>query len=205
MYIAIIGTGNVGRVLGRRWKEAGHTVVLGTREPESESSQTLGRDIGVELKHGAVAAADAAIVVIAVPGLAAEGVVRELGDLKGKIIIDCTNPIGPGRTNRPEKSVAERLAEIAPGAHVVKAFNTTGAKNMADPVYEKGPLVMPLCGDDAAAKKVVWELAETLGFEPIDNGPLRQARALEAMAFVWINQAYAQGWGPDFGFAVFRR
>jgi predicted dinucleotide-binding enzyme len=205
MHIAIIGTGNIGRVLGRRWAEAGHTVLFGTRRPEEADLQTLARDAGAELKPLQEAASTADVIVLAVPGLAAEAVVRGLGELGGKILVDCTNPLGPDRTPEPGRSMAERIAEIAPGARVVKAFNTTGAKNMADPVYPTGPLAMPLCGDDANAKATVAGLAATLGFVPLDNGPLRQALALEAMAFVWISQAYGQGWGPDFGFAVLKR
>lgn len=205
MNIAIIGTGNVGRVLGSRWAAAGHTVTFGTRKPEDDEIQTLARDAGAQAMQPAAAAAASDVVVVAVPGRLVETVVQGLGDLSGKIVVDCTNPIGPGRTPRPELSGAESLAEIAPGAHIVKAFNTTGAKNMADPVYPSGPLVMPLCGDDTASKQTVAELAESLGFVVLDNGPLKQARALEALAFVWINQAYGQGWGPDFGFALYRR
>jgi len=91
------------------------------------------------------------------------------------------------------------------GARVVKAFNTTGWQNMADPLYGSQRLSMLLCGDDAQAKKVVAELAHELGFEPVDVGPLRSARCLEAVAMLWIDMAILQGFGTSFGFQVVRR
>lgn len=205
MHIALIGTGNVGRVLGRRWAEAGHAVSFGTRKPDDGAAQALARETGASVQRPEEAAGGAEVVVLAVPGSAAEAVVQGLGNLDGKILVDCTNRLGAGRTLLPGPSTAQRIAEIAPGARVVKAFNTTGARNMAAPVYPDGPLVMPLCGDDAGAKETVAALAAELGFVPLDNGPLKQATALEAMAMVWIVQAYGQGWGPDFGFALLRR
>lgn len=205
MKIAVIGTGNVGSVLGRRWAEARHAVTFGSRTPEDEDVQAVARSVGAAVKSPREAAAGAELVLLAVPGTAVEEVVRGLGNLAGKIVVDCTNPRAPDNTPLPGPSPAERIGEIAPGARVVKAFNTTGAKNMADPRYPDGQVVMPYCGDDADAKAVVAKLAESLGFEPLDNGPLRQARALEGMALMWISQAYQQGWGPDFGWAVLQR
>ncbi|NBC18507.1 MAG: NAD(P)-binding domain-containing protein, partial [Bacteroidetes bacterium] len=154
------------------------------------------------------AAARADVVALATPWNATEAVVTGLGDLSGKVLIDCTNPLGPNLSLAvgPDTSGAEQVAAWAEGTpRVVKAFNTTGAGNMRDADYGDHRLAMLLCGDDADAKQTVAELAETLGFEPVDNGPLTQARYLEAMAVIWIRQAYAQGAGPDFGFAVLRR
>jgi len=88
---------------------------------------------------------------------------------------------------------------------VVKAFNTTGWQNMADPAYGSQGLSMLLCGDGAEAKIVVAGLAEQLGFEPVDVGPLRSARYLEAMAMLWIDMAVFQGFGTDFGFRLVKR
>lgn len=206
MNIAIIGTGNVGSVLGRRWSEIGHDVSFGSRRPEDEDGQALAAAAGATLTTQSEAAAGAEVVLLAVPGTAVENVVRSLGDLSGKIVVDCTNrhQLDPER-DREISSLAELVAEIATGAHVVKAFNVTGSKNMDNPVYPDGPLSMPYCGDDADSKSAVRELITELGFVAVDNGPLSQARALEGMAIVWIAQAYQQGWGPDFGFAFLRR
>jgi hypothetical protein len=92
------------------------------------------------------------------------------------------------------------VARWAPGARVVKAFNTTGAGNMADPRFGNEHATMFMCGDDAAAKRTVGTLAEALGFEAVDAGPLRQARLLEPLAMLWISLAYAAGHGPNIAF-----
>ena len=205
--IAIIGTGNVGRTLANGWIDKGRKVLFGSRRPEGSSARAVTEELGASVVESDAAVAAAEVVVLAVPGTIVEEVVGSLGDLDGKVVVDCTNPVGPdlGHVGDPAVSLSERIAAVAPGARVVKCFNTTGTGNMANPAYPQGALAMPLCGDDADAKSVVAELAELLGFEPFDNGPLSQARYLEAVAFIWIHQAFAEGWGPDFGFAVLRR
>jgi 8-hydroxy-5-deazaflavin:NADPH oxidoreductase len=209
MEIAIIGTGNVGSALARRWTAVGHRITLGTRDPQAEEVQALAREIGAAAADPRAAVEGAEIVVLAVPGTAAEEAVRSLGDLTDKVLVDCTNPVAPGMKLAVghTTSAAERIAQAAPGARVVKAFSTTGAGNMLDPVYGNGQqrLAMFLCGDDADARASVGRLAEEIGFEAVDNGPLERARLLEPLAMVWITLAYAQGWGPDFGFALLRR
>ena len=102
-------------------------------------------------------------------------------------------------------SAGETVARRAPGARVVKAFNTTGFNNMADSRYTGGKLAMMVAGDDAEAKKFVLALASDLGFDAIDAGPLSMSRYLEPMAMVWIKLAIAQKMGRDFGFAILRR
>jgi hypothetical protein len=97
------------------------------------------------------------------------------------------------------------VERLASGARVVKAFNTTGANNMADSSYGGGKLMMPVAGDDAEAKRIVMSLASELGFESIDTGPLTMSRYLEPMAMVWIKLAIAQKMGRNFGFALLRR
>lgn len=209
MRIAVIGTGNVGSMLGRRWAQQGHQVAFGSRHPQSDDTKTLTLQAGpnTQATTPPEAVEDADVVVLATPWDATKEAVQSLGDLAGKVVVDCTNPLGPDLTLAVGGSTsgAEQIAGWAPGARVVKAFNTTGAKNMGAPIYSGQRLAMFICGDDEDAKKTVTRLADELGFEPIDNGPLKQARYLEAMAAVWIAQAYRQGWGPDFGFAVLRR
>jgi predicted dinucleotide-binding enzyme len=88
---------------------------------------------------------------------------------------------------------------------VVKAFNTTGADNMASPVYPAGKIFMPVCGDDADAKARVIALAASIGFDAVDFGPLDGARYLEPLAMVWIKLAMVQKLGRDFAFGLLRR
>jgi hypothetical protein len=209
MNIAIIGTGSVGAALGRGWAEAGHAVIFGSRHPHSDDVEALVDSIGRRAcsttPDEAVAAAE--IVALAVPWGAAESAVEGLGDLDDKILIDCTNPLAAGLESAvdDDTSGAENIAHWAPGARVVKAFNTTGANNMADPDYAGTPLTMFICGDDAAAKSTVAELAEALGFEAVDAGPLERARLLEPIARLWIHLAMTDGLGREIGFKLLRR
>lgn len=210
MRIAVIGTGNVGAVLGRRWARGGHEVTFGTRRPEEPGVRALVGEAGPSA--GAALPADAAsraeVVVLAVPGANAVEAAVALGDLAGKILVDCTNPILPGLAGLSvgrDDSGAERIARAVPDARVVKAFNTTGSANMEDPVYPAGRVAMFLCGDDAGARRTVAALAAELGFDAVDCGPLTSARYLEPMAMAWITLAYPLKHGPGFGFSVVRR
>lgn len=201
MKIAIIGAGNVGGALGTRWAAAGHTILFGTRDPHSEKIQTLlqaaGPNASATTAEAAVATAE--VVVLATPWSATQSVVESL-DLAGKIVVDSTNPIAPGFTLAVghESSAGELVAQWAPTANVVKAFNTTGYNNMLNPTYGGQSTTLFIAGDDAAAKQIVTELAETLGFDVADTGPLAMARYLEPLAMV-------QGHGRDIALKLVRR
>ena len=192
--VALIGTGNVGAALGRRFAEQGHAVVYGSRNPSASDVAALVRETG----HGAVAlppaeaAARSRVVVLAVPWAAAEEVVRGLGNLSGKIVVDPTNPrvmATDGFADYPSlpDSNAERIARLASGAHVVKAFSTLGAETMFDPSVAENAVTVPVVGDDRAAKEVVVGLARQIGLEARDVGPLRHARIIEGLHYLRAN------------------
>jgi len=213
--IAIIGTGRVGTALAAGWLTAGHSVTFGARDAGSDKAQTaLSRLPAARAAGVAEAAAEAEVVVLATPWAAAQSAVAAAGDLRGKVLIDCTNPLGPdGVLFGPNTSGAEQIAGWAAreypglspaGAHVVKAFNTIGAEVMANPRYGERRAVLLYAGDDAAAKAVVAGLAADLGFEPQDAGPLRAARLLEPLALAWINLARG-GLGREFAWGLLRR
>ncbi len=105
----------------------------------------------------------------------------------------------------PSTSGAEQIAAWAPRAKVVKAFNTTGAENMAAPVYDGQASTMFICGDDEMAKAAAAQLAEELAFEVIDVGGLSAARHLENLALLWIHLARVSGLGRDIAFRLMRR
>jgi 8-hydroxy-5-deazaflavin:NADPH oxidoreductase len=208
MRIAVIGTGNVGSTLGRGWVKAGHEVIFGSRQPQSQKVQGMLKELGphacAEVAGEAVKGADA--VLLAVPWSAAQATLRETGDLAGKVLIDTMNPLGPnGLMVGFDTSAAESVAGWAKGAHVVKAFNTTGSGNMANTDYGREKPTMFICGDNAAAKKVVARLAEDVGFEPVDAGPLKVARYLEPLTALWVQLAYVQKLGPNIAFKLLRR
>jgi 8-hydroxy-5-deazaflavin:NADPH oxidoreductase len=191
--IAIIGTGNVGSALGQRFAELGHDVVYGSREPSRPDVERLIAQTGVAasaaVPEEAVRGAD--IVVLAVPWEIVEDLTRALGDLAGTIVIDPTNPrrvADDGLRDYPfDGSNAERIQAVAPQSRVVKAFNTLGAETMLDPSIADHTVTVPIAGNDPDAKAVVAELAEAIGFEPLDVGPLRYAHVLEGLHYLRYN------------------
>ena len=209
MKIAIIGTGRVAAALGRQWAARGHIITFASREPRGEKAAALVEAAGANASAATVAQAvsRSSIVVLATPFSAVAAVLDETGDLAGKVVVDCTNPIAPGL--RPlfdsDTSGAEQIARLAPGARVVKAFNSTGAENMADPVYDGRPATMLICGDDELAKGAAAQLAEELGFDVVDAGGLTAARHLENLALLWIHLANVVGYGRDISFRLLRR
>lgn len=210
MKIGIIGAGNVGGTLGRAWAKKGHSVCFGVRHPQDDKTRQLVQSIGGSARAGTVkeAAAFGEVVVLATPWPATHAGIQEAGDLSGKVVIDCTNPLKPDLSGLDvgfTTSGAEQVARWAPGAKVFKAFNTVGANVMADPVIGGTRTVMFVCGDDKAAKPTVLQLAADVGFDPVDAGPLTQARLLEPWAMLWISLAFQGGLGREFGFALLRR
>jgi predicted dinucleotide-binding enzyme len=154
----------------------------------------------------AIAASD--LVILAVPYTALPAIAQSVPDWQGKILVDATNPLAPGLSGLAlgtSTSGAEELANLARSARVVKAFNTTGAENMADTRYPGGAPMMPVCGDDAEARQRVMALATLVGFEAVDMGPLMAARYLEPFAMTWIHLALKQGYGRKFAFGMLRR
>jgi len=150
----------------------------------------------------------AEVVALTVPWPAARDALRSAGELGGKILLDCTNPLKPdlsGLSVGHTASGGEQVAAWAPGARVVKIFNTTGFPNMANPEYREGRSMMLYCGDDTKAKQVAAQLAAELGFEPYDVGPLTEARLLEPFALVWIHLAVLQKMGTGFAFRLMHR
>jgi hypothetical protein len=193
--IAVIGTGNVGSALGPEFAAQGHTIVYGSRDPSRQEVKDLvartGANASATGQREAVAGAD--IVLLAVPGTAAEQVTKDLGDLSGKIIIDPTNrvdrntPDGWANHGVPGGSNAELIQAAAPNARVVKAFNTLNWRQMVDPETSGGPITIAIAGDDPEAKAVVAELIKGMDLEVVDFGPLRYANTLEEMLVVWAN------------------
>ena len=210
MKIGILGVGNVGGALGRGWARAGHEVRFGVRKASDPKVSRLVEEAGGGA--AAVAVAEAAawgeVVTLAVPWSACEEVLAAAGDLSGKVLLDCTNPLArdlSGLVVGADASAGERVAAWAAGARVVKIFNTTGAGNMADPRYGDEATTMLYCGDDPAAKETAAGLAADLGFDPVDAGPLVRARLLEPFALLWISLAYGQGRGPNIAWKLLAR
>lgn len=210
MKIAVLGTGSVGGTLGCRWAKMEHDVVFGSRDPKHVKAQALLEKCGGKASATtfAAAAAQADLVLLAVPWGSARETLDSIGPLDGKILIDCINPLNAdfsGLDLGHDTSAAEQIAAWTPGARVVKAFNTVGVKTMLEPRYSGQEATLFYCGDDAEAKRTVANLAGELGFQPVDAGPLSSARYLEPLAMLYIHLAFKEGWGSNCAFKIMKR
>jgi 8-hydroxy-5-deazaflavin:NADPH oxidoreductase len=211
MKIAFIGAGQVGAPLATHLAEAGHDVVLAeTKEGSATVTAALARSKRLSSRPIAEAVADAEAVFLATPFQANESILRPLADsLAGKILVDCTNPVGPGLSHglKSERSGSEFIQAIAPNAHVVKAFTIYGFENFENssyPAYGVKP-VMLYCGNDSSAKQRVSQLITEIGFEPFDVGGLNQALHLEHMTLLWVRMVRVNGHSPNLVWAALRR
>ncbi len=208
MRISILGAGNVGMALARALLRAGQPVTIGVPDPARHAEAVAALGPQATLLRSADAAEQGELVILAVPYAAALAIAQSRADWAGRVLVDATNPLAPGLAGLSlgtHTSGAEQIAERAHGARVVKAFNTTGAENMADSHYPQGQPMMPVAADDAAARETVLALATLIGFDAVDMGPLSAARHLEPLAMVWIHLAFKQGQGRRFAFARLHR
>ncbi|MFE9470881.1 NADPH-dependent F420 reductase [Streptomyces griseofuscus] len=212
MRIGVLGTGNMADALATHWVRAGHDVVIGGRDVHK--AERLATRIGGSAKPASLrAAADfGQVVLAALPFGAGASVVRELRTvLDGKVLLDCSNPVGPGfrLLTQSGLSAAQRLAAAAPGTHVVKAFNLCHEDvwRMTPPVFDGRPLAVPVCGDDETALALVHRLVRQVGCEPVVGGGLERAGLLEATAALfiglWVGEgADAQAIAPPLAYAA---
>jgi hypothetical protein len=198
METTIIGTGNMARAIGSLILAGGHSLTLhGT---DRQKAEALAEELGGHIKAGTVGDPIAGeVVILAVPYSALGELVSRYGaQLKGKVVVDITNPVDfqTWEPIMPEAgSAAQEIAAAAPGARVVKAFNTTFAGTLGAGQVEGQPLDVFIASDDEVAKRVVTQLASDGGLRPIDAGPLRRAHQLEALQYLHIAIQQALGTG----------
>jgi predicted dinucleotide-binding enzyme len=210
MRIGIIGSGNVGSALGKIWGKNGHEIRFSSRNPEKlrALAESIGKNASYSLPVEAAKFGE--VIALAVPWEQAENAIKSAGSLEGKILIDCTNPLKAdysGLAVGGTTSAAEEVARLAPGAKVIKAFHTTFAALMQSESRMFGGINPTgfYCGDDAAAKAVVANLIQETGLEPLDVGPLANARYLEPLAMLMINLGFAQKMGTNIAIKLLRR
>jgi len=195
--IAVIGTGNVGMALGTEFAQQGHTIIYGSRSPLGLKALDLAKktqgDASTATPSAAASAAE--IVVLAVPGMVVEDVVKGLGNLAGKIVIDATNPLVMDEPMVFRYGVATSNGEIvqaaAPDAFVVKAFNTISWPSMISPEDSEGPLYVAIAGNHPAAKEKVAAMVTAMGLVPFDLGPIEVAHWTEYAAVVALNNQFS--------------
>ena len=209
MKVGVLGTGDVGRALGRAFVTLGHEVTLGAREPNNQKAVAWATEHGATASAGtfAEAAEFGELVLVATLGAAVESALKAAGPdrFAGKIVIDTTNPLDfskgmpPGLSISGNDSGGELVQRTLPKAHVVKAFNTVGNAHMFRPDFPGGPPEMFYCGNDEGAKQRVGALLEEFGFHPVDVGGIQASRYLEGMCIVWVLYgAKMGGWNHAF-------
>lgn len=201
MKITVIGTGNMGAAFLKQLSHAGHTVRVTGRDA-AKAQSVAAQYPGVEAVGPAGAAQGSEIVVLATGYGDAVEALRSLGDLSGTTVIDITNPLTAdymGLTIGHDTSAAEEIAKAVPGAQIVKAFNTLFAQVLADgPAFANGQRASVFfAGDSADAKARVKSLIESLGFQHVDAGGLKNARYLEPLAGLNIYLGYGAGLGTS--------
>jgi len=208
--ITIAGAGNVGSALARNLARHGLAVQLAASD--LASAQSAARAVGDRVRAVELATLQGPVdaLFLAVPAAAAPAVLETARGLPtGTIVVDCTNPLrwdeGPVHTPPPEGSMTAHLAKRFPALRLVKAFNTFGAEFHERPELASTAADLYLAGDDADARRSIAELARTLGFDPVDVGPLRNAAHLESLAILWIHLATVGQRGRDFAFKALAR
>jgi predicted dinucleotide-binding enzyme len=185
MKIAVVGAGNIGQTLGGKWVAAGHEVVYGVRSPEAAGAATI---------SDAVAGAE--VVLLAVPGPAAKDVLATLGDeLAGKVVIDATNDMqGAGKLHA--------LDELADGAHPVRAFNTLGWENYADPVFDGVKADLFYAAEEGHAKRVADALIADVGLEPVWLGGVETFDIVDSLTRLWFQLTFQRKLGRRLAFKM---
>jgi 8-hydroxy-5-deazaflavin:NADPH oxidoreductase len=191
--VGVLGSGGVGKALAEGFRSRGHEVTIGTRDPAGNEELRAWAD-GQGVHVGTFAdAADAALVVLAVKGVAVEQAIEQAGRERfaGKVVIDATNPLdfsggGPAMAVGHTDSGGEIVQRAIPDARVVKAFNTVNAGLMCDPGLPGGPHPMLIAGDDEEAKRVVAGLLSDFGWNALDVGGIERARELESLVILWV-------------------
>ena len=225
MNIAVLGTGMVGQAIAGRLDDLGHTVVVGTRDPEATSARTEPDGMGnppfsawqaghpgVALATFADAAAGAELVVNASSGAATLDVLGLAGadNLAGKVLVDIANPLDfsqgfpPTMSVKDTDSLGEQVQRAFPETKVVKTLNTLTASLMVDPRSLGESSSIFVSGDDVQAKATVVSLLESFGHDDvIDLGALETARGTEMLLPVWLRLMGALGTGT-FNFKIVR-
>lgn len=211
MKITFLGYGNVGAPLADHLQRAGHDVTLASNDTSSETlKKALARNPGLRSAPTDEAVRGAEVVFLATPFGANESVVGPLADaLAGKVLVDCTNPVGPGLSHGlgSTRAGAEVVQSLAPAAKVVKSFSIYGFENFEDnrfPGHDVKPVMM-FCGADATARATVARLVADLGWEPLDVGGIEQALHLEHMTLLWIRMVRVHKHSPHLVWAALRR
>lgn len=200
MKVTVIGAGNMGAAFVKQLTRAGHQVSVTARD-QAKAADVAGQHPGARALPAATAAQEADVIVLATGYGDAVAALQSLGDLQGRVVIDITNPLTAdymGLTIGHDTSAAEEIARAVPGAVIVKGFNTVFAQVLGAGAQAFGadrPVTVFVASDSAAAKQTASALAQSMGFDVIDAGGLKNARYLEPLAGLNIYLGYGAGLG----------
>lgn len=209
MKLSFIGIGNVGFALADNLQKKGHQVIIAHNNPGSDTvKMAIQRNSNFVLMPVQEAVNKSDVVFLATPFGTNKSVLDGIR-FNGKLLIDCTNPVGPGLSHglKSEISGSEVVQQLAPDSKVVKAFTIYGYENFVNssyPGYHVKP-VMLIAGDDVAAKQQATELINEMGYFAKDTGPLSQALHLEHMTLLWVKMVRLNGHSPYFTWAYLER
>src|ERR1700719_696210 len=202
--LVVLGAGNIGGTLGRKWVAAGHQVVFGVNNPDGEKARKLRGELGDRAVIHTTAEALATnpeVVVLAIPGPAMDATIAQYADqLDEKIIIDTANKMGASTHN----SFAA-LQQHTPHARIYRAFNTLGWENFANPLYDGIPADLFYCGADGESRATVEQLISDIGLRPVSLGGVEQAGVVDSLGALWFALAIGQGKGRHLAFKMLSR
>jgi len=199
--IAVLGAGNIGGTIGRKWLNAGHQVAFGVNDPNGKNAQALRSELGNRARIGTVAEAldgKPDVVFMALPGAVMDSTIaRYASQLDGRIIIDSANKIGAASMNS-----FGALQQYVPGARIYRAFNTYGYENFANPEFDGVQADLFFCGTPGDSREVVEQLISAVGLRPVYLGGVEQVGIVDAIAGVWFALALGQSKGRHLAFKV---
>ena len=200
--IAVLGAGKIGGTLGRKWVGAGNSVTFGVSDPNGQHAQEIKADVGNLAAIGTIAEAlaDAEVVVFAIPGTTmADTIAANASALADKLVIDAANRMGEQTANS-----LEDFRRHAPSARYVRAFNTLGWENFADPLFDGVAADLIYAGPESD-RSLVEPLIAEIGLHPVWLGDADQASAVDSLLRIWFTLAIQRGMGRHLAFKVLTR
>ena len=197
MRIGLIGAGTMGGPIGQLWAAAGHQILYSSRNPDQLMELVQSASPRASAGYPDAAAYFGEVVLLAVPPVAIPQIGEDYGDLmQGKIVIDISNPRldreGPITEEWLAMGTGLAMAQYLPGVRLVKAFNTLGARMLANPIRNGERIGVPIAGDDEEAVRIVANLVRDAGFDPVIVGPLARASEFDRGSPIWVTGASAR-------------
>ena len=202
--IVVLGAGNIGGTLGRKWIAAGHQVIFGVNNPNGEKANKLRSELGdrgVIRTTAEALTTNPDVVVLAIPGAAMNGTIEQYGrQLDGKIVFDTANKMGSNTHN----SFAA-LQQHAPHSPIYRAFNSLGWENFANPLFDGTPADLFYCGTDGEPRATAEQLISDIGVRPVYLGGVEQVGVIDSLLGLWFALAAGQGKGRNLAFKMLNR